>query len=870
MPKGLEKTLWAAPLPHSFYRLENLPAEIFVPPEVTMMMNRFRWAFALLLTALLPTPNSLPVLAQSSGATLAQPPAQWARSHNFDVQHYRLKVRFDWKERSVIGETTISFKPFANGLQEIELDAGMMTIQSVKLAQGADLKFRYVNNEKLFVTLDKAYPAGSTVVLTIAYTAKPPEGKGLTFITPTDADPKRPFQIWSQGEAQTNHYWFPCYDYPNDKATSELIATVEDQYRVVSNGALINVQANLANKTKTYHWRMAQPFSSYLISIIVGEFTEVKDRFKTIPVLSYVYKNQAENARLSFGKLAKMVEFFSQRIGYDYPYAKYAQTTVRDFGGAMENITATTMTDTAIHDRRAHLDISSDDIMSHELAHSWFGNLLTCRDWGELWLNESFATFMEAAWTEQDKGRDEYLYEMYGNQKAYLQAWDGGLRRPIITKFYDDPDALFDAYVYPRGAAVVNMLRFILGEERFWKAINRYVKKYQYQNVETQQLVAAIEETSGQNLQWFFDEWLYKMGHPEFEITSTYDDNAKQVKLAVKQTQQPDAERKWFASPEYFTMPVDVAITTASGEKVHRVWIDQKEKMFTFAVDSRPLIINFDKGNYLIKRVKFNRTDEELAYQLLHDSDVMGRVLAAVELKSRKSAAAIQALGEAALKDRVADLRVEAVNALAELQTEEAKTMLLQAIKDQESKVRNAAIKGLAKFKDEKLANLFIEVMNHDASYFAVAAAAEALGETRSPKAFDALMQGLKTESWQNTIQAGVLKGLAALKDSRSFEIALKYAAPGKPTEMRSQALMLLAETGKGKEQALDTLLAALKDPSLQIKFSALQALMVLSDPRAIPTIEEFAKTPGLPTSANNFINNLINQLKNPQGEKKE
>ncbi len=834
------------------------------------MMNRFRLILAFCLPAFLLITYCLPVFAQLPNTTLAPPPVQWARSHNFDIQHYRLKVSFDWKEKSVIGETSISFKPFANNLQEIELDAGNMNIQGVKLAQGADLKFRYVNNEKLFITLDKPYSVGSPITITVAYTAKPPEGKGLTFITPTKADPKRPYQIWSQGEAQTNHYWFPCYDYPNDKATSELIATVENKYQVVSNGALVNVQVNPRNKTKTYFWKMTQPFSSYLISIIVGEFAEVKDRFKNIPVSSYVYKDQIANARVAFGKLAKMVEFFSQKVGYDYPYAKYAQTTVRDFGGAMENITATTMTDTAVHDKRAHLDISSDDIIAHELAHSWFGNLLTCRDWGELWLNESFATFMEAAWTEHDKGRDAYSYEMYSNQKAYFQTWDSGVRRPIVTKFYDDPDALFDTYVYPRGAAVVNMLRFVLGEERFWKAINHYVKKFQYQNVETQQLVAVIEETTGQNLQWFFDEWLYKMGHPEFEINSTYDDNAKQVKLEVKQTQKPDDERKWFASPEFFTMPVDIAITTSSGEKVHRVWINEKEQSYSFAVDGKPLIINFDKGNYLIKQVKFNRTNEELAYQLLHDTDLMGRVLAAVELKAKKSDAVTKALGEAAGKDSSAIVRIEAVNALADIQNDSAKAALLEASKDQDSKVRTAAIKALAKFRDEKLATLFIQVMNHDASYFAAAAAAEALGQTHAAGAYEALVQGLKTESWQNTIQAGVLKGLAALKDSRSYEIAAQYTAPGNSIEMRSQALMLLAETGKGKDQALDTLTAALKDSSLQIKFAALQALLVLSDPRAIPAIEELAQTPGLPSFASQFITSAINQLKHPQGEKKE
>ncbi|MEW6127790.1 MAG: M1 family aminopeptidase [Acidobacteriota bacterium] len=817
-----------------------------------------RFVFTPLFAAVLFTGNLLFAFAQ----TPAAPPVNWPRSHNYDVQHYRIKLAFNWQEKSIDGETTVYFKPFSEAISAIELDAGNLTIKSVKLAQGTDLNFRYVNNEKLFVTLNKPYAVGSSVAVVINYTANPPEGKGVTFITPTNTDPNRPYQIWSQGEAQTNHYWFPCYDYPNDKATSELIATVENKYQVISNGTLIAVQNHPATKTKTYHWKMTQPFSSYLVSFIVGEFTEVKDRFKNIPVSSYVYKDQVENARISFGKLARMVAFFSKKTGYDYPFSKYAQTTVRDFGGAMENITATTMTDTAVHDHRAHLDVSSDGITAHELAHSWFGNLLTCRDWGELWLNESFATFMEATWTEHDKSRDDYLYEMYGNQKAYFQTWEAGIRRPIVTKFYNDPDALFDTYVYPRGAAVVNMLRFVLGEENFWKAIQHYVKKHQYQNVETQQLVVAIEETTGQNLQWFFDEWLYKMGHPEFEITSSYDEAAKQVKLVVNQTQKPDEQRKGFASTEFFTMPVDIAITTATGEKVHRVWIDRKEEEFIFAVDGKPQFINFDKGNYLIKKIKFTRTDAELATQLLNDTDVMGRVLAANELKGKTSDVAIKALSEAMLKDKFAGVRVEAANALAEIQSEATKAVFIEALNDKESSVRRAAVKGLAKFKDEKLADRFINIINHDASYFAVADAAEALGQTASPKAYDQLTNAAKLKSWQGTIQAGAVKGLAALKDSRSFDVALQFAAPGNLTETRAEAMMLLAAIGKGKDPALELLTGALKDPSPQIKFTALQALITLGDARAIPAIEELAKSPGLPPFANQFITNAINQLK--------
>jgi aminopeptidase N len=802
------------------------------------------------------------------------PPVQWPRSHDYDVQNYRIEVGFDWAAKSVSGTTTITLRPFKSDMQEIEVDAGQMKINAVKLVTGAALKYRYDDGEHLFITFDKAYPANADLRIAIDYTATPQ--KGLTFITPTANDPARPNQIWSQGESQDNHYWFPCYDYPNDKATTELIAHVEDGYQVISNGVLVGSPPDPEKKTRAWHWKMDKPYSSYLVSIIVGKFAEVKDEVKGVPVVSYVYPSEVDNARLSYGKLAQMVSFFSERIGVDFPYAKYAQTTVRDFGGGMENITATTLTDNSVHDKRAHLDVSSDSLIAHELAHSWFGDLLTCRDWGELWLNESFATFMEATWTEHDLGKADYLYEIYNNQQAALRAWAQGNRRPIVVKRYANPDALFDVYPYPRGGATINMIRFVLGEELFWRAINHYAKKHQYQNVETQNLVIAIEEATGQNLQWFFDEWLYKMGQPEFEIASTYDEAAKTVKLTVKQTQKADEARPWFQSPEFFTMPVDIAITTTSGEHINRVWIDAKDKEFTFNVDSKPLIVNFDRGNVLIKQVKFERPEEELAYQLLHDADVMGRVRAAVELKARKTTTAIPALSKAATADNFWAVRIEATRALAGLKNEAARPALIEAVNDKDSRIRREALRALGQYKDAKLADLFIRIINSDPSYFAVAEAARALSESGSPKAYEVLTAALQTPSWQDTILAGALSGLAMLNDPRAIDLALKYAAPGNRSSVRAAALQALAHAAKSNERAFQALAAGLKDRSLEVVFNTIEALSNLGDPRAIPLLEELAKHPpaGVPSGAfTQIINETINRIKNPgktdEGEKK-
>ena len=815
--------------------------------------------------------STLPVTAQAPAPAPAPvaPPFQWPRSHDYDVQHYRIEVSFDWAKKSVAGETTISLRPLRSDFKEVELDAAKMTINSVKLKDGQPLKYRYEDGENLFIALDKSYEAGSDIAVKIDYLATP--NKGLTFITPTESDPTRPYQIWSQGETEENHYWFPCYDYPNDKATSELIATVEDRFTVISNGSLVSVKPDAAKKRKTWHWKMDQPFSSYLVSIIVGEYAEVKDSYKNVPVVSYVYRNQVEEARASFAKLAAMVALFSEKTGFEYPYPKYAQTMVRDFGGAMENITATTMTDNAVYDKRALLDVSSEDLVAHELAHSWFGNSLTCRDWGELWLNESFATLMEAIWTEHDKGRDDYLYEIYQDQETYFQAWSNGVRRPISTRRYPDPDSVFDAYSYQRGGAVLNMLRFVLGDQMFWTAIRHYVKKHQYQVVETQNLVVAIEEATGQNLQWFFDQWIYKMGHPEFDITSSYDESAKTLKLTVRQTQMPDEKRPWFDAPEFFTMPVEIAITTGAGEKINRVWIDKPEKEFSFALDSKPLIVNFDRGNKIIKRVKFERSDEELAHQLINDNDVMGRVLAAVELKARRTEVAARALSESAVRDRFWAVRVEATKALAAFGTQTTREGLLEAVKDKDSRIRREAIKGLAAFKDERHADLFINIIKNDPSYFAIVEAARGLGHTGSPLAYEVLTNAVKQESWQGIVRAGAITGLALVKDPRAIDTGLRYIAAGNPSAVRVAAIELLSQVGKGNEKAFELLVAALKDPSVQIQFTAVQALGLIEDARAIPALEAMVKADGLPDYGRSVINFTINRIRNanrPQGKK--
>src|SRR6266478_1261557 len=699
-----------------------------------------------------------------SARELAAP--RYIPSHDFDTQNIKLDLRFDWEREQALGTETITLAPLLTNLRQVELDAANMTFNSVKLSSGAPLKFETdESQEKLRITLDRPYQPNETLNLVIDYhtngitTARGIAGfgRGLTFIKPNPNDPKRPRQVWSQGETEYNHYWFPCYDHPNDFTTTEIIATVEKPLMVISNGKLLTTKENKDN-TRTFDWKIEQPHATYLTSIVIGEYTAIESNYAGIPVISYVYPDQLTEGRLTTSRLPEMVKFFSEKTGVKYPYAKYAQTMTRDFGGGMENISATTQTDNMIHDARTELDQTSDGLQSHELAHQWFGDYVTCRSWADIWLNESFATYFQALWDENELGADDFLYsDVKSNQDAYFNTWKQGNRRPIVTKNYASPDAVFDTYAYPRGGAVLHMLRTFLGEDNWWRSINHYLTKYAHQPVETAQFRIAIEETTGQPMDWFFDEWLYKMGHPVFRVTQDYDAANKQLILKVRQEQKPDPESQ-YPQAGFLQTPVDIQIGTASTTRVERVQIEPKEEqIFKFTVESEPLLVGFDYGGTLIKELTFAKTTGQLLYQLANDKDVLGRIWALSQLTPRMNDGntgepdrdAIRKALAAATKDQFWGARLEALAALNG--SREEKDVLIAATKDANPRVRARAVRSLATTKDSSLAGTYLQLLN-DQSYGVVRAAALALGQTKSPLAYDALVKLISQPSWRDTI----------------------------------------------------------------------------------------------------------------------
>ena len=792
------------------------------------------------------------------------PPVNWIRSRTIDVKDLNIDLKFDWDKEQAIGSEVVTFAPFNNS-DTFSLDAAMMTIDSVKLVNGTPLKFAYddkKDNDNLVISLDHQYPAGQDIQIRIDYktnyvnkadadTAIGNFGRGLRFIKPSADDPKKPRQIWSQGESEFNRYWFPSYDTPNDFRTTELRATVAKPFFVVSNGKLMETKENSDN-TRTFYWKMDQPYSNYLTSIVVVDTDPVVQDFDGIPVYNYGYTYEKKEVAATTKNLPATIKFFSDITGVKYPYPKYSQAFVEDFGGGMENISATTQIEEMIHDDRELLDQDSESLQSHELAHQWFGDYVTCRDWGQIWLNESFATYMQAMWTEKFKGHEEFLYsDIRSNHDQVLGSWAQGQRRPIVTKYYANKDAMFDNYAYPGGGSVLHMLRKHLGDKLFFASLNHYLATNAHHPVSTEDLRRAIEETSGQSMDWFFDEWLYKMGHPVFEITQSYDDASKKLTLNVKQTQKVDPTNA-FPQTEFFQTYVDVEIDN----QVKRVWLEPKaENVFTFDSPAKPKLVNFDYESTLLKEMKFEKSTDELLYQMQNDKDVLGRRWAMAELEKKATGPdkdrIVAALVTSAEKDPFWRIRRAALSVVANIFSpdpapgqERPKAVLpanveavtVKLTKDPQSLIRGDAYRLLGETQDAKYAPMFVAALS-DRSYNVIDNASAALAVTKVPTAYDALSKLIGEQSWKGRVQIAGFNALAELGDKRAFDVAYKVTTDKEQSlAVRDAAAGVVGATGKGDPRAypliFDEFKHAYDTNNIQGMIGGLQALIKVADPR--------------------------------------
>jgi aminopeptidase N len=766
---------------------------------------------------------------------------RYAPDRLLDVQHIQLDVRLDVADKRIDGVCRTTLAPIVADVKHLELDAVEMDIQEVRLdgAGGGELDYAY-DGKKLRIELGnkKARPVGKPFTISVTYTCHP--RRGLYFVGPDAEYPNRPLQVWSQGQDEDSRHWFPCFDAPNEKATSEVIATVPGTWFALSNGDLVKQKADKKAGEKTFHWKFDVPHSCYLITLAAGELVEVRDRWKNVDVLYYVSPGREADARRALGKTPEMLELFSTKFGLAYPYSKYAQVVVAEFiFGGMENTTATTLTDAVLFDERAALDHDMEALVAHELAHQWFGDLLTCRDWGQGWLNEGFATYSEYLWREHAEGRDAAALELVDWADQYFGEDARRYRRPIATNVYDEPIDVFDHHLYEKGGLVLHMLRQVLGEEAFWTAIPHYVKKHAQGSVETRDLSRAIEESTGRNLDWFFEQWIHKAGHPELKVEFGWDSHAKIARVSVKQSQKVDNETP------LFRLPTQVRFRVGNRDKTFPIEIVDNAEVFSFPLDAEPTQAIFDPGKHTLARVSVDKSRKLWQEELASATEAIDRIAATRALSKHATLEVAAALGKALVGDAFWGVRCAAADAFAILRTEPARDHLAKALKkEKHPKVRRAIARALGFFRNDHhaAAALSAVVTGGDPSYFVEAEAALALGRTRTPEAAGVLRLALERDSHLDVIRQYAYRGLAEARDESAISVLLDGASYGKLSQGRRAAIMALADLVLGRQDresraVREKIEELLEDKDFRVQMTAVEALAVLGDTRSIPPL---------------------------------
>jgi aminopeptidase N len=753
---------------------------------------------------------------------------QYERSRPFTVRHLALDLTLEVEKKSVRGSATLDIERLAPKADSLSLDAVGFELEGVELASGR--AFRAVaydyDGDRIVVRGLSGLKRGR---LRVTYRATPP--RGLYFLAPDSKVKDRPRQVWSQCQDEDARYWFPCLDKPHVKMTSEIRVAVPAGWVALSNGEPRAVSKPRGKRKWTYHFVLDKPHPAYLVTLVAGEFAVVTDRAasvdgRKVPVSYFVPKKRRADVKRSLGETPRMIELFSKRIGVSFPWSRYSQVVVSDFiFGGMENTTATTLYEHVLLDARAGIDGSSEDLVAHELAHQWFGDFVTCRDWSHGWLNEGFATYLEHVEREDRLGRDEYDYGIVGDLGDYLGEAGGRYQRAIVCRDYHAPIDLFDRHLYQKGGLVLHQLRRRLGADVFWDGVRRYLERHAHGIVETNDLMRALEEASGTSLERFFDQWVYRPGHPELKIKVSYEDGLLSVEAKQKQKGQDVAT---------FAYPLAILVKTADGRlERHEREVTEASAALTVRLEKRPVFVVVNPDLDVIGDIKLEAPADMLKKQLADGPSAYARWTAAEALGRRDDPPTLRALEQSLGNEREAWMvRVEAARALGQIRGSGALEILVAAVRVEHPKVRRAVASALGRFARPASAKALTGLARRDRSYLVAAEAARSLGRTRQPTARRELIALLDAPSWADTRRAGALDGLAGLRDEDAVPAVIERTRYGIPSRGRRAAVAALAVLSDSR-RAREHLQSLLDDDDPHFRSAVVDALATLGDPKA-------------------------------------
>ncbi len=788
---------------------------------------------------------SLVLACQSNSPYGSSASRHLPRTEPVDAEHYSLDLRLFPQERRLEGTCTVSFVAREAGVSWIDLDLLELDVSSVREVGGGDLQFRQ-SAGRLRVELGRELAQGELCAIQVDYSGRPV--KGLWFVEDGEGEV---YQVFTQGECIDARAWYPCLDYPADRATSELRVELPGGWTSIAAGERID--SGESGGRHFEHWRMSTPHSTYLTTLCAGELHTLEGDWDGIPLSFHADERFAEWMPASFEQTDEVLGFLSEATGRRYPYAKYAQTCVANFPfGGMENISATTLTESTLGDARSQRDGDSHGLVAHEAAHQWFGDLLTCADWSHIWLNEGFATYFTLLYLEHSRGADEFRAAMRDTQSSYTGADIGQNRRPTVHDVYRDPmDLFFGGQAYPGGASRLHYLRYFLGDELFFAGIRRYVADNEGRSVETDDLRRALESVSGQDLSQVFAQWFYRAGYPELEVDWSWDEPRGLVVLEVDQVQRTDQ-----GTPKVFRFDVPVELRVGAERQVVRLSIDERSEVFELPASEEPVWVRFDKFGWLPARVASKKSGREWVAIAAEDDDVNGRrdavdalgALLALESDPVTRRLYLTALVSRLREDKSAAVRRAAVASLGRAPEAFAAAYLAKAAEsDADAGVRAASLRELADYgPSRERADLALRAFEEGYSWNVMIAAAGLYAAASPPTAHYWLLEEAKTPSPHGRLQAGLIQVLSGLESPEVLADLKRFAADRTlPPQAREAAADALGRRGKYDREARDVLLGLLDQPDYRLRQAGIRNLGALRDGSVVPRLrEELAESP--------------------------
>ena len=781
----------------------------------------------------------------ASYASLDQPPSGrfYAPDRLIDVVHQKLDVTPDFDRRTVSGRVEITFKPIAKSLQEVRFDAHRIVV--TKVTSSHDIRSYQNTDEAIEVLFERALEPNVEVKVTIHYSAEPKE-KGLYFRTEAMGYPKGDDHIFTQGEMHEARHWYPCYDFPNEKFTTEMICHVPKGMIALSNGRLVEGPVDSGDGLVSFHWLQDKPHVNYLVALAAGHLKKVEDTVNGVPLAFYTPPSEFKHAAAAFEETKAMMEFFEEVNGVPYPWDRYDQVCVHDFPfGGMENTTLTILTmNTLFSPESESLRFrGNEDLVAHELAHQWFGDLLTTKDWSHIWLNEGFATYAEHQWAGFRHGQDEKLWSLYKDGQSVLNNKNDKI--PMVWRGFKNPIEQFSFRAYPKGSWILHMLHSELGDELFRKVIKTYVERHKFGNVVTENLNTVLEELSGRSFDRFFDQWVFHAGTPQLDVSYSFDQKTKLAKIDVTQ-KQPVNDKSLL-----FHLPLTIRFQVGSHAVDKHVSVTRKSETFYLPLEEKPSSVRIDPDLSLLATINFTPPFDMLKVQLMDEKDMIGRLLAVKALAKRKDQESVAFLKKVLASDGFYAVRIEASKSLRAIGTEEAYTALKLSRQQEDARVRSQVVRDIASIYSLEALDELKAILRTEENPTIVATALRGAVGYGDETILAAIQRNLNTPSHRDILASAAIEALKSMETPAVLDELRNYlgqSSDGIANRLKVSVLDALGhlgaylDEGETRQDLRSQITRYLDDPYQRVQRSAIRALGELGDPRAIRVLSKFTQ----------------------------